>query len=243
MKGIIKLVTHPYAWELHLARYDEAVVTGRDMTERPWWYENTETGQLYHDIYGCIGWPSEVNAEGFYMPGYAAIVGVVRPTKELKEYNPIDANFQLLSETESNDVPTLIDECIRMREKYGFGHNEILRAWYGDPDRFLTTLALRNERLISKGGDNAAVLVTPPVDFYIPKVFDNYVRSIKSCLIPGNVRFYFGKCDIIKNRLREFKRDDPAVMAIGGLVHSLLTNCTWMDEVQGAVFNIERAYV
>ena len=242
MKSIIRLITHPYAWELHLARHDEAIVTGQPMTERPYWYENTETGQLYHDIMGCVGWPSEINNEGNYLPGYIAIVGIVRPNKDMEHYNPLDANFQLLAEAESNDVPTLLSECLRLREKYGFGLNEVLKVWWGDPDRFLTTLALRNERLIKSGGDNAAILVSPPNDFYMPKMFDNYVRSIKSCLVPGNVRFYFGTCEIIKNRLREFKRDDPAVMAVGGMVHSLLTNCTWMDQVQETVFNVEREY-
>ena len=37
---IIKLIAHPYAWELYQARIDEAIVTGQDLTERMFWYEN-----------------------------------------------------------------------------------------------------------------------------------------------------------------------------------------------------------
>jgi len=135
-----------------------------------------------------------------------------------------------------------LSECLKLRQRYGFGIRELMRVWKGDPDRFLTTLALFNERLTIAGGDRAAILISPPEDFYLPKMFDNYVRSIKSCLVPGNVRFFFNKNEILKNRLREFRRDDPAVMAIGGLIHSLLSTCTWMDQVQETVFNVERAY-
>jgi len=239
MKSIIKLVTHKHAWELYQARRDEAICTGQPMYENPYWFENTETGQLYHNLYGCIGYPTEVSDKDEGQPGYVAIVGVVRPSKSLEHYNPLDANFQLLAEAQSKDVGTLISSVVELREKYGFGvQPELLKVFYGDPDRFLTTLALINERLISEGGDNNAVLITPPVDMYSPAVFDNYVRSLKSCLLPGKVRFYFGHCEILKNTLREFRKDSPAVFAVGGMVHSLLTVCTWMNEVDSNIFTV-----
>lgn len=240
MKSIIKLITHPHAWELYQSRRDEAIITGQPLTENPYWLENIETGQLYHDIYGCIGWPSEISDKDEGMPGYIAIVGVVRPNESLEHYNPLNANFQLLAENQSKDVGTLLMMAVEMREKYGFGiQSELLHVWYGDPDRFLTTLALRNENLIRQGGDKNAVLITPPVDMYEPKSFDNYVRSLKSCLLPASLRFYFSGCDILKNCLREFRRDSPAVLAAGGLVHSLLTNCTWMGTVGNNIFTVD----
>lgn len=239
-KSIVRLVTHPHPWETYQARVDEAIVTGQPYAENSWWFENTETGRLYHNLYGCVGWPSEVQDKDEGQPGYVAIVGVIRPTKEMEYYNPINANFQLLAEAQSKDVGTLLDHCVQMREKYGFGvQPELLRTWYGDPDRFLTTLALRNEDLIRQGGDKNAVLITPPVDFYDTMVFDNYIRSLKSCLLPDKTRFYFGHCELLKNHLREFRRNNPAVMAVGGMVHSLLTVCIWMSEAGSNMFVVD----
>jgi len=243
MASVIKHITHPYPQEVWQARTDEAIITNQPMVERPWWYRDTETGRLYHDIYACIGWPSQVSDKDTGLPGYIAIVGVIRPKDIGRDthYNPLNAKFLLMAENESDDVPTLLDMCLDMREKYGFGvQPNLMKVWFGDPERFITTLALKNERLIKYGGDNNAILVTPPDDYYTPNIFDNYVRSIKSCLIPGKIRFFFGNCDILKNRLREFKRDDPAVLGAGGLIHSLLSRTTWMDTIQGsAAFTTE----
>ena len=240
MKSIIRLITHEHAWELYQSRRDEAIVIGQQLTENPWWFENIETKQLYHLLFGCIGYPSEVSDKDEGMPGYIAIVGIVRPNESLEHYNPLNANFQLLAENQSKDVGTLLTMAVEMREKYGFGiQPELLHVWYGDPDRFLTTLALRNEDLIRQGGDKNAILITPPVDMYETAVFDNYIRSLKSCLLPDKLRFYFGNCDILKNNLREFRKNNPAVFAIGGLVHSLLTNCTWMSDVNSNIFTVD----
>jgi len=240
IKSIIKLVTHPHPYETLQSRIDEAIVTGQPYAENAYWYEDTETGRLYHNLYGCIGWPTEVSDKDEGQPGYVGIVGVVRPTKEMEHYNPVNANFILLAEAQSKDVGTLIDKCVELRQKYGFGvQADLLRVWYGDPERFLTTLALRNEDLIRQGGDKNAVLVTPPVDLYDTMVFDNYIRSLKACLLPDKTRFYFGGNDILKNNLREFRRSNPAVMAVGGMVHSLLTVCTWMNEVDSNMFTVE----
>lgn len=241
MKSIIKLITHPHAWELYQSRRDEAIVTGQPLTENPYWLENIETGQLYHDIYGCIGWPSEVSDKDEGMPGYIAIVGIVRPNESLEYYNPLNANFQLLAENQSKDVGMLLTMAVEMREKYGFKvQPELLKVFYGNPDRFITTVALYNEMLARKhGSENNAILITPTVDLYETTVFDQYVRSLKSCLMPDKLRFYFGGCNVLKNHLREFRKDNPAVFAVGGLVHSLLTNVTWMSTVGDNIFTVE----
>lgn len=242
-KSIIKLVAHPASEKLYQNRLDMAIITGQPYIENPFWYENIETGQLYHDFYACIGYPSEVTDRDEGMSGYAAIVGVVRPTESLEHYNPLDAKFQLLAEAESKDVQTLLSACIKMRERYGFGlRPNFLSVWYGDPERFTTTLALRNEELTRQGGENNAMLVTPPMDLYADKPFDNYIRSLKYCILKDNLRFFFGGNNILKNHLREFRKDNPAVFAIGGLVHSLLANCTWMSETGKSVFNLEENY-
>jgi len=241
--SIIDIVEHPDSELLYQARHDEAVVTGQDYIEKPYWYENIETGQLYHDLYACIGWPSEVTEKNDGMPGYAAIIGIVRPSKSLEHYNPVYAKFQLLAENQSTDVQTLLSMCEEIRGKYGFGiRKDFLNVWHGDPERFITTISLKNEQLIRQYGENNTINITPPVDFYQATAFDIYIRSLKSVLLPGNLRFFFGGCNLLKNNLKEFRKNNPSVCAIGGLVHTLLLNCTWMEETNTGIFNIEENY-
>jgi len=245
MKSVIRHISPPYPAALFMARRDHAIVTSQDMVERPFWFEDTTTGFMFHDLYACVGWPSEVADKDIGMPGYAAIVGVIRPPDLKKDahYDPTHAKFLLLREAEDSDVPGLIEKCLELREKYGFGcQPDLLTIFLGDPERFTTTLALRNEMLIRDGGDRNALLIAPPDDFYVPKIFDIYIRSLRSCLVEGRQRFFFGKNDILKNRIREFRRDDPSVLAAGGLVHSLLNRCMWMSQAnQSTIFNVEDA--
>lgn len=234
----VRKVEHPYPFEVYQTRIDESIVTGKPLVERPYWYANMETGQLYYDLYGCVGWPSEVSDRDNGLPGYAAIVGVVKSASG--ERPAEDAPFQLLAEIESLDVPDLLDEMVIMRAAYGFGETPaLLSGWLGDPERYITAIALRNERLMVTGGSEAALLVYPPDDFYQRDGYDIYVRALRSALTPGRVRFFFGGNEILKNKLREFRRNDPAVYAVGGLVHSLLGRTMWMDQARENVFTIE----
>lgn len=242
MKSVIKHISHPFASELWQARKDEAHITQQPLIENPWWYEDTESGYLYHDIYACLGWPGEVTEKHIGLPGYAAIVGVIRPKHidEKKHYDPRDAKFLLLAECEDIVVPHLLEKCVDMRQKYGYGiQPELLKVWYGDPDRFYTSLTLFNERL----GENREILMVPPDDWGIPKIFDNYVRSFESCNPDDKekTRFYFNKHGTLKTRLGEFYRDDPAALAIGGLIHSLLGRCMWMSQSEegSGCFSVE----
>lgn len=235
----IRRITHPEAWELRESRSDMAKITGTPLIERPFYYENIETSQQYYDLYGCIGWPTEVSENDDGRAGYVAIVGVVKG----KRTNPQDAAFQLLEERESKNIPTLLKYMQLLRTLFGFGlHPTLLRSWIGDYERFVTQTALFNEKLIEQGGNDQAISITPPDDFGGTKAFDHYVRSLHSVITPGSVRFYFGGLEILKNRLREFKRDDPAVFAVGGLVHSLLLRCAWMDQSRENMFVLEEEW-
>lgn len=238
----IQLVTNEIERAQYAARKDYAVVTNQELVERPFWYEDKETGRLFHDLFACIGWPSEVREGDLGLPGYAAVVGIVRPNDKAEHYNPINAKFLLLEETETIDVPSLLDACVNMRKHWGFGIKEgFLSVWYGDPDRFLTIMARKNERLTKSGGDSNALLIVPPEDFYSPKSFDRHTRALQSVLLRGDdgkARFYFGGNTILKTRLEAFQKDDPAVMAMGGLIHSLLSRTLWMDEMGEPAFSV-----
>jgi hypothetical protein len=236
----IEIVVHPYALETLRARADEAIVTGQHLIERPFWFRNKETGQLYYDLFGCIGMPTEVSDKDDGQPGYVAVIAILKPTDESKPVPVADAAFRLMVEGESRDVPSLLDMIISMRKEYGFGlHPDLLQAWFGDPDRFITMVGLRNERLISAGGDRQAIVIIPPNDFYQPKSFDAYVRSLHSVLVPGKRRLFLGGCDVLRKHLRLFRRDNPAVMAVGGLVHTLLAQCEWADSNREAAFTVD----
>jgi len=243
-KSIIKHISHSEPAALSQARKDHAHITGQDFVELPYWFEDTTSGILFHALYACIGWPSEVSDKDMGMPGYAAVIGIIRPGELEKDihYDPRDAAFVLLDEVQDFDVPTLIRKCVDLRKKYGFGvQKDLMNIWYGDPERFLTVMALANERLIEEGGEASAFLIAPPDDFYVPKIFDNYVRSLQSTVIRGKPRFRFmPHCTILKTRIGEFRRDDPAVLAVGGLIHTLLSQCMWLGQMVGeTVFNVE----
>ena len=188
MQSIIELIESPYAIELLRARTDYAKITNQDLVERPWWYRHRETGRLFYDFMACLGWPSEVTDSTNGLPGYAAIVGI----EKLDGVDPVKAKFRLMAEIQSNDVPELLRDCLKLRKEWGFGiQKELLRAWIGDPDRFNTTLALLNEVLIEDGEVNA-ILIVPPDDHYNPGIFDNYVRVMRSVLLKKTKRFIFG---------------------------------------------------
>jgi hypothetical protein len=236
----VVIVQHPQAMGIMQSWLDEAAITGKSYVKKPFWYMNEETRQTYYDIFGCIGWPTEFSDKREAAAGYIAVVGVVRPRDG--DADPQDAKFQLLAEMEHLDVPTLLTGILTMREEYGFGlHPELLHSFFGDPERYVTVLALRNERLMMLPyGEKNTILVSPPDDFYTDKVFDTYVRALRSVLVPGNIRLFFGKeNEILKTRIREFKQGDPAVMAVGGLVHTLLSQCMWMDHTRENAFVVE----
>lgn len=234
----IRKVTHPDSVAIMRSWMDEANITGKQYVQNPFWYENIETGQTYYDLFGCLGWPSEVSDKTEGLPGYIGVVGVVRPREGGRR--PEDSVFQLLTEYETLDVPTLLDNMVTMRNDYGFGlHPDLMSTWFGDPERFVTILALFNERLIFGQSSKNAILVSPPNDFYEPKAFDHYVRSMRSVIMPDKIRFYFGKNEILKSRLKEFRQNDPAVYAIGGLVHLLLSQCMWMNQIRENAFVLE----
>ena len=164
-----------------------------------------------------------------------AIVGVVKGKGK-----PEKAPFQLLAEYESHNIGALFDEMVNLRAQYGFGlHPGLLQTWIGDESRFVLELAIYNEGLTKAGGNKQAILITPPNDLNDPKAFDVYIRAISAALDKDAQRLFYGKNDILRNRIREFLDKDPVVTAMGGLVHSLVSRCTWLDHARKNVFVIE----
>lgn len=232
---MIKKIAHPYAFELRQARIDEAIVTGRPLIERPYYYEDTDTGKQYYELFGCLGWPYEDEDNKKGLPGYVAIIGVVK-----SERAPEKAWFRLMGEAESEYLIVLFQEIQRLRDQFGFGeHPELLKTFYGDPDKNITDLISYNEELRSNGVETREILLAPPLDMYDTEAFDNYKRSLETAIINKPERFAFGGNTILKNKHHEYRRNNPAIYAIGGLIHTLLHTTPWMDQQQENMFVVE----
>lgn len=237
MSKIVKIMPPPENWQLYQQRIDEAIITKRPFVERPHHFQNTETGQLYYDLFGCIGWPTVITDKNkaTNKPGYLAVVGVIKGKEK-----PEKSLFQLLAEYESHSIGALFDEIVNLRGQYGFGlHPGLLQTWIGDADRFMIELALFNEDLAKFGGSKQAILIGHPADFGDPKRFDVYIRAISAALDKDSQRLYYGHNDILKNRVREFLDKDPVITAMGGLVHTLVLRCAWLNNTQKNAFTVE----
>jgi hypothetical protein len=212
----IRLIAPPEAPQLRQARMDEAIVTGQPFFEKPYYYENIETGQQYHDLFGCVGWPNVITDKNKApnKPGYIAIVGIIKNSEPVEK-----APFRIMEEFESHNILYLFDEMVRMRNEWGYGlHPDLLRTWIGDSDRFITELAIFNDEFVRYGKPQNSILIAPPDDFGIPNMFDVYTRAISQSLDSNTQRLYYGGNTILRNRIKEFMDKDPIIIGMGGLV-------------------------
>ncbi len=238
---MIKKVTHPYAYELRQARIDEAIVTGRPLVERPYYYENVDTGQQYYDLFGCIGWPYEDEDNKKGLPGYVAVIGVVKQNGDgTGTRAPEKAWFRLMGEAESEYLIVLFQEIQQLRDQFGFGeHPELLKVFVGDPDKNITDLVSYNAWLERDGNKKREILFAPPLDMYDDEAFDNYKRSLETAIMTVPERFAFGGNSILRTKHHEYRRNNPAIFAIGGLIHTLLHTTPWMDQQQEGMFVVQ----
>jgi len=233
---MIEFCQVPYPEETMQARRDFAFVRGERLVDPPYWFTDTETGIEYAGIFGCVAWPAKVSSKDQSvldpLPGYGAIVGVQRE----------DEKFRLLEEIEVGSPKVLIEKLLAMREKWGFGiHPSILPVFIGDHILFCLTVAQVNSDMIEvKGeavGENDAFMVSPPDDFERPNHFDIYFRQLEYVLSKENKRLIFGKSgEILQKYLHSFARGNPAVMGVGGLVHTLLGRKPWKEELEETTF-------
>ena len=230
---MIELVHEPYAVETMQARKDFAKITNTPLVERPYWFKNTETGKEYHGLYGAIGWPQRVEENGEGKHGYACVVGVRKDGHEAEE-----ATFEVLDEAEDISVDNLIFKCVSLRDKWGFGvHPSLFEYFTGDHLLFELVVAHYNTRLVeARRSEREAFVISQPDDFEVKNAFDIYFRRLQSVLKAGIKRLYLQENEIIKNRIVAFRRDDPAITAIGGMVHTLLIRKMWMDQTTPSVW-------
>lgn len=231
----IEVIQEKYPEATMQARRDFALIQKQRVVEPAYWFRNTETGEEYHGLYAGIGWPQRVTEKGDQLPGYAVIVAVTKGQGVAE-----DAAFKIVEEIESLSVDLLIQKCIKLRARWGFGvHPHLMRVFLGDYRQFEMVVANYNARVIeSDGDDRQAFIVSPPDDFDNLQAFDIFVRRLQSVLTAKAKRLYLGDHEIIKNRILSFRRDDPAIMALGGLVHALLLRTPWMEQSTPSVFQL-----
>lgn len=233
---MIRLVQEKHPTETMQARRDFAHVTKEPVVELPYWFRDTDTGKEYYNLYAGLGWPQKANEKGDQLPGYAAIVAVVKGSKDA-----IDAPFQVVAELQEHSVDILITECVKMRNRWGFGvHPQLLDIFIGNHTQFENVVASYNTVLAEAGRpDHEAFIVSPADDFDSPQAFDLALRRLQLTIAGKTKRLYLGDNVVIKNRILSFKRDDPAILALGGLVHTLLLRVPWMEQSNPSVFQLD----
>ena len=232
---MISVVCEEYPVETLLSRLDFACVCNSPLVEQPYWFVD-DKGREFHGIFACIGWPQEVTERNDQLPGYAAIVGVSKDAAIRAE----DARFVVLDEVAESSEMLLLRSADEMRRKWGFGvHPKLMRYFWGDYRTMESVVSRFNAEAIERDGDDTnAVIITPPDDFDNQRSFDIYVGTLRTVLSPKAKRLYVGAGEIIKNRLLSFRRGDPAIIALGGLVHTLLLRTLWMEQTNLSAFEM-----
>lgn len=208
-----------------IARKDFAEVTKTRQYDPPYWFVDDKTDREYAAIYGCLGWPGQVEDNNSQANGYAAIIGVSRQI----------GHFYILDEVEAVSPEMLVNKCIQMRSRWGFKeHPALMPFFFGDHLEFDLLVAQINVNLASKNAD--PFVISPPDDFERPNAFDIYFRRIQYVTDPDNKMLHVGDANIFRNRMIQFERGEPSVMAIGGLVHTALGRKPWMMSTEPNVF-------
>lgn len=235
---MIEFCHEPYSQSTMQARRDFAHVTKSPVIEPPYWFRDTKTEKEYHGIYGAIGWPQRLSEHGDERPGYGVVVGV----RKIKAQEAAEARFDILDEIEeqAGSEELLIKACVEMRARWGYGvHESILPVFYGDHRPFELVVAEFNTHIAETSDDDRqAFIVSPPDDFENPKAFDVYMGRLASVLRSKTKRLYIKPFEQIQNRVLAFRRDDPAIMALGGLIHVLLLRQPWMEQTTPSVWQM-----
>ena len=207
------------------------MITGETRIPKPVYYRHKKTRAEYCYLAGGIGWPRDTSEN----PGFSVILGTDKSTDD-------QPTMRVLEEAEAPTVEGLLKECTRLQKKYGYGEcSDLFRFWYGDPERSDTFVNLFNSRE-GGGKDPDSVYISPPYDFQRPNAFERYTNQIWGNLTvdptSGRKRLYLGDCVKLRNRIQNTPtdaatkgnvKDYPAIVALGGVVHSLMMLMPWME--------------
>jgi hypothetical protein len=206
-------------------------ITGEQFLSKPVYYRHNETRAEYCYLAGGIGWPRDPKEK----PGFAVIVAVDKTSGDRPA-------MRVLEEAEAPTVEGLLKECVRLQKKYGYSEcSDLFRFWYGDPERSDTFVNLFNYRE-DASKDPDSVYIVAPYDFDRPNAFERYTNQIWSGLatdpVSNRKRLYLGDCVKLRNYIQNTPtdaatkgnvKDYPAIVALGGVVHSLMMLMPWLE--------------
>ncbi|WP_289020393.1 hypothetical protein [Desulfobacter postgatei] len=224
----IELIKDTLSKETAQARHDFAVVTGNPIQPKPAVYKDIETGIIYSHIVGAMAWPAAD-------PGAVFVFGILSP-----ENNSGKPRVDLLCYREHKSVASLVDAMVGTRKQFGYGlAEEILQQWIGDTERYQPIVVKKSVGLELRYGPDKGLYVREPADYKERYAFPLYMRQLRAAL-KEKVLNLNGEAILI-GRLQSFQPqeaekghliDFPAVGMLGAVVHTLMIETPWQEEIE-----------
>jgi hypothetical protein len=218
---VIEIIRDSYNAETRQARHDWAGVTGQMRELKPSVIHDMRTGAKYSSIAGAIGWPTALEQ------GCMIIAGVS------------DSRIQVLEFKEHRSVYDLIEDAIMTRKAYRHGDfGGILPDWCADPDRYEALVAETSVALEKKLGPDRGFYIREPADWYDRYPFPLYMWQLRNALSNGT--FAKPEQSDLVSRLQAIHPDIidkgkvydyPAAGILSGLVHTIITERTWEQDI------------
>jgi hypothetical protein len=205
----------------HLAKLD----IGEEPFSQGFYYRDEKTKLEYFVIEGALAWPWPKDK----IPGVVVVLGV-------KRTNHPRPTFQVLDEAVVNRGEDLLKKCLKFRSKWEDNEKTLLRGWWGDPGRFMTSCSNFNAKLMKKDKKGGFYL-SSFMEFERPNHLEIYLNSLQRALekdSSGRKCLFLGDAHYLRMRLcipnwpkSGQSENYPALLALSGLVHSLLTLRPW----------------
>ncbi len=218
----IEIITDEHKEGTRQARFDFAEVTGKTIELKPAIFREKQTGHEFCHIVGALAYPG-------IEPGCVMIFGI--------QAGPL--KFRLLEYREHTSVFDLITDVVTTRNYYGYGHHSaILQQWIGDPERYLSIVVKISTAIEQKSGHDKGLYIREPADWAEKHAFAMYIRQLYSAL--SDKLLILQPHTQLINRLQAFQPDSadkgnladyPAVGMLGGLVHSLMIERPWEQDI------------
>ncbi len=221
-KGFIKRIFKAHPDNIgHICK-----ILGKDRHPSETSYENINSGERYLILSGGLGWPAQDGSSD----GYGVIIGV-------RKTNPI--TFVALAETTASTPIELMDALIELRKDWGFRvSGDLLRLWYGDPERFPDWSAKHVE--LTKKNPDHGFIIRHFYDFHQPNAFEIWLQTLRAVTRPGKSRVFTKDCPILRRALFDVPKkilkkplaDFPIISVFAASIHSIIKELPWQEYVE-----------
>jgi hypothetical protein len=203
--------------------------------------KNIVTGDKYWCISGGIAWGNMTSSP------FAVVVAVGSSESGYPQ-------FKVLDEAEDKSFDNLLEECIRLRTRYGFWKSpDALPYWYGDCERYTPFISDFHHSLIKRNETETMIAIADPLDFNKPNSTEMYLKRVLSSLQPdqdGHKKIFLGNnCKRLRAQLQNFlaegadiklAEDWPGVLALGYVAHSVFAIKPWEAHAETDIFEEEK---